>query len=143
MYGFLQRLSNGKRAELEERVHKGLLAAQAAFDKWNHVTWMRPVHILGMLCFEKHRKIVAFAILRTLGYEKEAQEAIEKFEDNMRDLGEDVPGLPEQGDVGVVLIDALNEYMANGELSDMLQRHGFLGDDGRLATQLRRFSTTS
>ena len=62
--------------QLRERLVSGLKAAHDQFLVWNAQTWMRPVHLLGLLCIEERRQEFAVSLLKELGYERQVGAAL-------------------------------------------------------------------
>ena len=110
---FAEQMTSQLRASLVERAAAFLQEAEASHYTWNASTWMKPRHLLGVLCAEDRRAWCAAELLRALGSE---QQLLEKLGGRARPTPSDT--------VDRLLLNRLQARVADGTLAAEMQVWG-------------------
>ena len=111
-----------KRAELAGRLGRGLQGAEEVLQEWNRSTWMRPLHLFGLLCQEDRRRFFALKLLQLLGCGAEVEEEYERLLPGSASGAQKVRELQAKADmVDKVLEERLEAHHGSGDLTRVMK----------------------
>ena len=123
---------------------RGLEDAHAQFLEWNAQTWMRPAHLLGLLCIEERRQVFAVSLLKELGYERQvaaslrmgaavAGGAMQRAQGEAQAAAALIQAVFDgMDDVDKRLHEEFLKHLQSGAFLKMLKLHGFCCDAGNI-----------
>ena len=152
-YDFLDSLGTTYKAldvrkDLEERIVKGLEAAKRVYNKWNNTTWVRPRHLLGLLCIEERRQVCAFKLLVLFGHGLEMRRTfgVVGAAAGRRGTREEVAAAGMKAIADRLAADPvlralqlrIDAQLQNGNMLREMRLHGWLGEGGELKIPIKR-----
>ena len=122
-----------KRAEPAGRLRRGLQGAEEVLQEWNRSTWMRPLHLFGLLCQEDRRRFFALKLMQLLGCGAEVEEEYERLLPGSASGAQKVRELQAKADmVDKVLEERLEAHHGSGDLTRVMKVHGLQLPSGAL-----------